>query len=202
MFLYTVCYLMTDNKFQGTLEWWVLQLMDGVPIPEVDFKTAAALCHHLADLGFLIPKGQDDWQVDLKTDDRGHSINDVLREHLGRLAESEKGMVVRYFIVSPQDLPSEEEIFGKAASEINGGEQGNSSLLKRKTSNLSNLQIVKKYGRQVQSFVELEQFFTSKLVGEHTAAEDIRRIFNFILSRIREKTEPRAWEQLSRRRHK
>ncbi len=80
--------------------------------------------------------------------------------------------------------------------------ESNARLLDRPSSNLSNLQLVKKYGRQVQSFVELEKSFTDKLLGEHTTLKEARKLFNFILSRMKQKTEPRPWEQLSRRRHK
>jgi len=54
----------------------------------------------------------------------------------------------------------------------------------------------------VQSFVDLEKSFTDKLLGEHTTLKEARKMFNFILSRMKQKTEPRPWEQLSRRRHK
>ena len=64
------------------------------------------------------------------------------------------------------------------------------------------MQIVKKMGRQMESFMELEKTFLEKLQGTRTTRKDARKIFNFALSKIKQKAEPQSWEQLSRRRHR
>ncbi|NIP99626.1 MAG: hypothetical protein GWM98_03650, partial [Nitrospinaceae bacterium] len=71
-----------------------------------------------------------------------------------------------------------------------------------RASDFSNLQIVKKVGRQLKPFLELEKNLLSRLQGPHTGKEDAQKIFNYILGKTQHKAQPRQWEQLSRRRHK
>jgi hypothetical protein len=71
-----------------------------------------------------------------------------------------------------------------------------------KASDLSNLQIVKKVGKQLLPFLELENKYISSLKGDNVSKEDAKRLFQHILPQIKEKGKPKEWEQLSRRRHK
>ncbi len=71
-----------------------------------------------------------------------------------------------------------------------------------KASDLSNLQIVKKVGKQLLPFLELENKYISTLKGEYVSKDDAKRLFQYILPQIKEKGKPKQWEQLSRRRHK
>ncbi len=72
----------------------------------------------------------------------------------------------------------------------------------KKASDLSNLQIVKKIGRQLEPFIELEKKFNQCVEGPNTSKEEARILFSYLLGKNREKGKPREWEQLSRRRHK
>jgi hypothetical protein len=129
-------------------------------------------------------------------------IEEEMGKLLNDLCVTEKGFALRYFLEDPPPSQITHGSQDQGYSDAEDGPKGNPELLGHKTSNLSNLQIVKKYGRQVQSFIELEKSYTERLLGPHTTLKEARKIFNFILSRMKQKTEPRPWEQLSRRRHK
>ncbi len=169
-------------------------------VSDVDYATAAALCCHLTDLGVLEKSGEDNWKL-TPVPDSSLTVEEEVEKCLKGLCATEQGFALRYFLNDPpppiaNDTPDEE------ISEAENTVKSNPQLLDQKTSNLSNLQIVKKYGRQVQSFIELEKSYTEKLLGPQTTLKEARKMFNFILSRMQKKTEPRSWEQLSRRRHK
>ena len=70
------------------------------------------------------------------------------------------------------------------------------------SSDLSNLQIVKKWGNQLRPFLDLEQKIIARLKGEYTTREDAQRLFSYILDKTRKKASPKQWEQLSRKRHR
>ena len=69
-------------------------------------------------------------------------------------------------------------------------------------SDLSNLQIVKKVGKQLKPFLDVETKIVSKLQGQHTTKIDARHLFQYIFGKINSKAKPRKWEQLSRKRHR
>ena len=69
-------------------------------------------------------------------------------------------------------------------------------------SNLSNLQIVKKVGKQLQPFMRMEEDVISRLVRTHVDKQDAQKLFHYMFSKVGFKAEPRVWEQLSRKRHR
>lgn len=192
---------MNNKNPQRTLAFWVELLKDGLLVTDVDDTAVAALCCHLADLEVLEKMGEDDWKLILSSRST-LTVKEELEQRLNQLCLTEHGFALRYFLKNPPASPHADEFADPEPSGEGGTGDSGARLLDRKTSNLSNLQIVKKYGRQVQSFIELEKKFTDKLVGLHTTLKEARKLFNFILSRMKQKTEPRPWEQLSRRRHK
>ena len=173
----------------------------GILVSNVDDATAVALCGHLADLGVLEKTEGEDWKLGLPSEG-SFEIKEELEKTLRDLCASEKGFALRYFLKDPPSFQTSNDSLDRDSSETDDNPKNNPQLLDQKTSNLSNLQLVKKYGRQVQSFVELEKSYTERLLGPNTTSKLARKIFNFILSRMKQKTEPRPWEQLSRRRHK
>jgi hypothetical protein len=190
---------MNDRNLQQSIFSWVKLLKDSVLISDVDNATVAALCCHLADLGVLQKAGEDKWGF-APVADCSLTVEEEMRKCLNDLCATEQGFALRYFLKNPP--PIAEGTHGQEALKAEDKSKVNPQLLDQKTSNLSNLQIVKKYGRQVQSFMELEKSYTEKLLGPQTTLKEARKIFNFIMSRMQQKTEPRPWEQLSRRRHK
>jgi hypothetical protein len=191
---------MKDRSPPRSLSSWVELLNNGILVSDVDDATAAALCGHLADLGVLEKAGEEDWKLEVHS---GGSvkIEEELEKILRDLCAAEKGFALRYFLNDPPPQITAGSL-DQDSSETDDNPKNNPQLLDQKTSNLSNLQLVKKYGRQVQSFIELEKSYTERLLGPNTTLKQARKIFNFILSRMKQKTEPRPWEQLSRRRHK
>ncbi len=181
---------------------WAAWLKDALLASEVDETTAAALCGHLADLGVLKREGEDDWRIASPFIESAVSVQEQMAQRLNDLGATEQGFALQYFLKHSPVSQKTGESREPESSKMGDNPESNARLLDRPSSNLSNLQLVKKYGRQVQSFVELEKSFTDKLLGEHTTLKEARKLFNFILSRMKQKTEPRPWEQLSRRRHK
>jgi len=193
---------MNDKFPTRTRASWAAWLKDGLLAAEVDEATAAALCGHLADLGVLKREGEDDWRIASPFTESAVSIQEQMAQRLNDLCATEQGFALHYFLKHSPVPQKTGESGEPESSEAGGPADSNARLKDRPSSNLSNLQLVKKYGRQVQSFVELEKSFTDKLSGKHTTLKEARKMFNFILSRMKQKTEPRPWEQLSRRRHK
>ncbi|MEE8269883.1 MAG: hypothetical protein V3R23_07690 [Nitrospinaceae bacterium] len=192
---------MKDRNPQRSISSWVELLKNRILVTDVDAATVAVLCCHLADLGVLEKAGEEDWKL-IPYSDGSLTVDEEMEKLLNDLCATEQGFALRYFLKDPPATPITNGSQGQGTSEVEDNPKSNPQLLEHKTSNLSNLQIVKKYGRQVQSFMELEKSYTERLLGPHTTLKEARKIFNFILSRMKQKTEPRPWEQLSRRRHK
>ena len=190
---------MNGKNPQQSISSWVELLRGSILIPEVDNATVSALCCHLADLGVLEKSEGENWRL-AQIGDSSLTVDEEMKKRLNDLCVTEQGFALRFFLIDPPPIAND-NLYGEFSG---AGHKSttNPQLLDQKTSNLSNLQIVKKYGRQVQSFIELEKSYTEKLLGPQTTSKEARKIFNFILSRLQQKTEPRSWEQLSRRRHK
>lgn len=192
---------MKDRNPQRSISSWVELLKNRILVSDVEDATVAALCCHLADLQVLEKAGEEDWKL-VPHSDSPLTVEEEMKNLLNDLCATEQGFALRYFLKDPPAPQTTQDSRDQGASEAEDNPKSNPELLGEKTSNLSNLQIVKKYGRQVQSFIELEKSYTDRLLGPHTTLKEARKIFNFILSRMKQKTEPRPWEQLSRRRHK
>lgn len=192
---------MKDRSSPQPLPFWVKLLNSGILVSGVDNATTVALCNHLADLGVFEKTGEEDWKLIVHSDS-SLNIEEEVKNVLNELCITEKGFALRYFMKEPLPPQTANSSLKQKESEAGDKTKSNPELLSHKTSNLSNLQIVKKYGRQVESFIELEKHYTERLLGPNTTLKEARKIFNFILSRMKQKTKPRPWEQLSRRRHK
>ena len=196
------------NKWVHSSNFWIDLLRDGILLTEVNADQARSLFLHLADLEVFEPDEEDLWKwknpEPIKSPD---AFKKFIEKRLAGLSETEEGFVLNYFLAAPAQNPKKIPGFPQDDSDSTSRNKKKSSGSSRninppKSSDPSTLQIVKKYGRQVQSFMELEQDMVDRLIGKHTAKSDARRIFNFVLGKMKVKTEPRPWEQLSRRRHK
>jgi hypothetical protein len=190
---------MNGKNRQQSISSWVELLRGSILIPEADNATVSALCCHLIDLGVLEKSEDEFWQL-AQSENSSLTVDEEMKKRLKDICVTEQGFALRYFLKDPPPIANDN--LDEEVSEADHKLTTNPQLLDQRTSNLSNLQIVKKYGRQVQSFIELEKSYTEKLLGPQTTSKEARKIFNFILSRLQQKTEPRSWEQLSRRRHK
>ena len=184
---------------------WFHWFRDGFLNPDIDESGVQSVIHYLADLNVL--EYQLDGGLCLRGIKEGNTIDEVksfLLKTFDDLRHTEGGFAIVYFLagISKEKLPSlkiensspnpeRKSIFGKSVS---GG--------KAKSSDLSNLQIVKKWGNQLRSDLELEQQTISRLRGKYTSQEDAQWLFSYILNKTRQKAPEKKWEQLSRKKHR
>jgi len=175
---------------------WLEILSDTYLATGMDGVTLDAVFFYLVDLGLFVDSGEGQWTIHGKTS-VAEDYAGNLEERLRGLCQEPKGKPLAYLLLKGREWMPEPETSSSSTTKPSI-EKG----FPAKTSNLSNLQIVNKYGRQVQSFIELEQEFMRHLVGPQTDKKAARKLFNYILSQMKEKAAPRPWEQLSRRRHR
>lgn len=166
-------------------------------------EVVGSFLRHLADLGALVPlEGNWQWagcdsQLDLD------NLTTVVQKDLEKFSDSESGFALPYFIgyknISKKSLEAIAETDN--AKNVSRKSSGSSSFA-RPASNLSNLQIVKKVGKQLQPFLQIEEAIVSRLVGKHASKQDAQKLFHYMFSKVGSKAGPRAWEQLSRKRHR
>ena len=187
---------------ESLLDW----LRKEVVKPGIPDKTLGALIHHMADLGLLESWHGTAWKLVLDETSGVSDWDRQLREALVRLCLQEEGFALKFFLKNPPDNPPpslfEIEPREESGPLSEGLVDSQGQLLVDSTSNLSNLQIVKKTGRQLSPFLNLEKKCLDQLQGAHTTRQEARLLFNYIISQMKEKGTPRPWEQLSRRRHR
>ena len=171
---------------------WIKQTL---PVSNLDDAVLQSLFHHLADLEIFSALEDDNWKICLGGASAGNNtLQHEFLDQLNKISGSDEGFILSYFLGDTrplsQTLPPSSDEMPKAQDKTP----------EKNSSNLSNLQIVKKVGRQLQPFIELENKVVSRLQGKHTSKADAQRIFHFVLSK--EKAQPKKWEQLSRKRHK
>jgi hypothetical protein len=179
-----------------TTKDWVVFLRDGFIDQNLNDEITNGLIKHLTDLGIYKSVGEDLWEFasDKKLDSEESIKNDFIQK-FENVRQSESGSLLKYFtgeLLNEEDFQFPKGDTGKA-------EVGND---KKISSNLSNYQIVRKMGRQLSPFIELENNIISQLEGTHATKADAKILFKYILNRIQAREKPREWEQISRRRHK
>jgi len=157
-------------------------------------EVISAYLHHFADLGLLKAEeggyrycGHGQTELDAE----------AVRRDLAALAEGGHGFAVKYFLGQGNlDLAAAL----KEAEAAAGPEECTTGP--EPASDLSNLQIVKKVGRQLRPFLDLEREALALLQGPCTSKADAQKIFHYLLSQTQMKAPARKWEQLSRKRHR
>ena len=198
----------SENEWVRPLNFWIDLLRDGILLAEINEDQARSLFLHLADLGVFELDQAGIWKLqDHEPIKTPAAVKSFIKKSLTELAQTEEGFAIDYFLAGSSQIPEEvSKVPEKDSDSASRNKKKVFSSSKKstpaKTSDPSTLQIVKKYGRQIQSFMELEQDMVDRLMGKHTTKSDARRIFNFVLGKMKVKTQPRPWEQLSRRRHK
>ena len=138
---------------------------------------------------------------------KGQSSREVkkrLLETLNDLSKSENGFALVYFLsaFSNKKIPpllAEEHTSGSKRKNIF---KKNYIPNEKQSSDLSNLQIVKKWGDQLRPYLDVEQQTIARLRGSYTSQEDAQWLFSYILNKIRKKSPAKRWEQISRKRHR
>ena len=178
---------------------WIKFLKDNFIFDDIDDETLYALLNYLIDLGLLVSTENDslEWQGLSNDVERVEKIR-VMHIDFLRVSQSEKGFVLPFFFRIDTELPTLESLIKTkekdAKSKIIGQPE--------RSSDLSNLQIVKKVGRQLEPFLKAESTIVSRLIGARTTKSDAQQLFHYIFGKIGSKAEPRKWEQLSRKRHR
>ena len=123
--------------------------------------------------GDRIPTDEDIWSwngEDSKT--ASDSLIAIVQKDLLAVCDTEPGFALPYFI-GYQQLEIKPIAFNAKVDTQN-------AVKNKPASDLSNLQIVKKVGKQLQPFLQMEQNFVSRLTGKHAGKQDAQKLFHYI----------------------
>ena len=186
-------------KSMQVSDWVKLLTVDFTP-DDLDKETAYSLLHYLEDLQLLIPFENDTLQWKELRD--GMALKEqiqVMRDGMMRIANTEMGFAMPFFIgFEKLKLPAIESLLKSKVLEVKNKNTPKPEV----ASDLSNLQIVKKVGRQLKPFLEAETIIVQRLIGKRTSKADARNLFQYMFGKMNSKAQPRKWEQLSRKRHR
>ena len=179
---------------------WVKFLTEDFTPDDMDNETACSLLHYLEDLKLLIPFENDTLKWKELRD--GMALKEqiqVIRDGMMRMAHTEIGFAMPFFIgFEKLKLPAIESLLESKQLAVKSKNTPKPEL----ASDFSNLQIVKKVGRQLKPFLEVESIIVKRLLGKRTSKADARKLFQYMFGKLNSKAEPRKWEQLSRKRHR
>lgn len=184
---------------------WLNWFMDGIFNSDIDETGVLSLLHYLVDLNILEIFG--DGSLKLSGVRQGQSSDEArvsLLETLNAVSKTESGFALVYFLTDPT-----KSTYPSLKQESSSSETKRKSLFGKsfshketKSSNLSNLQIVKKWGKELRPFLDLEQRTIARLSGTYTSQKDAQWLFSYILNKTRKKSPAKKWEQISRKRHR
>ena len=191
-----------ENVYSGkmSLDAWGKFLIEFIVSNDLSEELVGSFLRYLADLGVLLPCDDDVWEwcnseVELK------NLIARIKNDLESLSDSESGFALAYFIGYKKlnKKPLDDKVDSK--DNINRKQSKLPPDIKP-ASDLSNLQIVKKTGKQLQPFLQIEESVVSRLTGKHVGKQDAQKLFHYMFGKVCAKAEPRVWEQLSRKRHR
>jgi hypothetical protein len=191
-----------ENVYSGkmSLDAWGKFLIEFIVSNDLSEELVGSFLRHLADLGVLLPCDDDVWEwcnseVELK------NLIARIKNDLESLSDSESGFALAYFIGYKKlnKKPLDDKVDSK--DNINRKQSKLPPDIKPAL-DLSNLQIVKKTGKQLQPFLQIEESVVSRLTGKHVGKQDAQKLFHYMFGKVCAKAEPRVWEQLSRKRHR
>ena len=201
-----------NENYSGrmSLNDWSSLFMESIVSDDLSGELVESFLRHLADLGTLIPCADDLWEwADYDSINDSENLIGIIQKNLEALCFSEEGFALPYFIgykklnrkplISDERLGDPESESRKKDANLKGREL---SQVSRPASDLSNLQIVKKVGKQLQPFLKIEESVVSRLTGKYAVKQDAQKLFHYIFGKMNVKAEPRAWEQISRKRHR
>jgi len=178
---------------------WIHLLKENFIFDDLEDETIYALLNYLIDLGLLISNVNDsfEWQGLSSDVERIEKIRVIQTDFL-RLSQSEPGFALPFFVRIDTELPTLESLIETKEKNV----KSKTISQPEQSSDLSNLQIVKKVGRQLEPFMKAESTIVSRLIGARTNKADAQKLFHYIFGKIGSKAQPRKWEQLSRKRHR
>ncbi len=181
-----------------SLNEWVKFFIEFIVPDDLSEDVAGSFLMHLADLGVLLELAESTWQWrGCDSPAASESLITVVQKDLELLCDSDSGFALAYFIGYKKlnKKPLVAEVEDKVRRR-----QSASLSATRPASDLSNLQIVKKTGKQLQPFLQIEESVVSRLTGKYAGKQDAQKLFHYML--MGDKAEPKVWEQLSRKRHR
>ena len=181
------------------LRWFTI-LKKNLTSDDLEDETLYAFLNYLVDLELLVHLENDSFRWSGSANDlEGEEQIAVIQADLLRVSQTKSGFALPFFIrLEKIELPTLESLI-----ETEDKEAKNKITPKpERSSDLSNLQIVKKVGRHLEPFLKAESTIVSRLIGEHTTKADARLLFNYMFGKMGSKAQPRKWEQLSRKRHR
>ena len=179
---------------------WVRFLKENITPADIDDETTYSFLHYLEDLKLIIRCANDDlrWQGLEECVDEDENKQNI-KNGILQMSQTESGFALPFFIgFESIELPAIESLIRPESKKV----KNKDIPQPEPASDLSNLQIVKKVGRQLKPFLEAESTIVSRLIGERTTKTDARYLFQYIFGKINSKAQPRKWEQLSRKRHR
>jgi hypothetical protein len=192
------------NPIQAhTFDQWAGWFKKEFAPADLDTDGVLAYLHYFADLKIFEAVAEEEkWQLSvIDKNSNPEGIRQKVLDRLEDVSRTSAGFAVNFFLGRQPDTSLLEKETSYPIRKIAPNDKIHIPTLE-KSSDLSNLQIVKKVGRQLQPFLEFEKETVSRLMGVHTQKKEARVIFNFILRQTRAEAEPKKWEQLSRKRHK
>ncbi len=183
---------------------WTSFFIEFIVPDDLSEEIAESFLRHLTDLGALVPLDGDIWRWSgCDSQINSKSLLAKVQKDIESLSDSESGFALAYFIryknLNKKSLVAGSDSFDSDNVDRKDGEP--SSAVKP-ASDLSNLQIVKKVGKQLQPFLQIEEAIVARLVGKYAGKQDAQRLFHYMFGKVGSKAEPQVWEQLSRKRHR
>ena len=184
---------------------WFEWFLDGILNADIEGVGGAPILHYLLDLKILVSDGNGLLKLPrVRKGQSSHEVKKRLLEALNDLSKSENGFALVYFLssFSNNKLPPLITEVRTSSSKRKNIFKKNDLPDEKQSSDLSNLQIVKKWGNQLRPFLDVEQKTIARLRGTYTSQEDAQWLFSYILNKIRKKSPAKRWEQISRKRHR
>lgn len=183
---------------------WIRFFMEFILSDDLKEDVTESFLRHLAELNILVSVDADMWQwKGCDSSVESEKLISRVKSDLELLSDTEPGFALAYFI-------GYKDLIKKPLFTITGSPDSKSANQKGKesaprdkpASNLSNLQIVKKVGKQLQPFLQIEEAVVSRLIGKYVDKQDAQKLFHYMFGKAGAKAEPKVWEQLSRKRHR
>lgn len=181
---------------------WISFFLEFIVTDDLKEDTAESFLLHLADLGALVLVDENIWGwKDCDSTIDSDNLIPLIKNELELLSDTEPGFALAYFI-GFKDLNRKPFFTATDSSRMKNNHKRRLESSGKPASDLSNLQIVKKVGKQLQPFLQVEESVVSRLIGKYVDKQKAQKLFHYMFSKTGTKAEPRAWEQLSRKRHR
>ncbi|MBT3921362.1 MAG: hypothetical protein HOF21_02185 [Nitrospina sp.] len=190
------------------MDEWISFFIEFIVPDDLSEETVELFLRYLADINALTLADDSLWEwKDWGSRIQPENLVSVVQNDLESLCDRESGFALPYFIgfkdLSKKYIDATTELQDEDSLKKNRNRKQRGGAEKSiPASDFSNLQIVKKVGKQLQPFMQIEESIVSRLVGERVSKQDAKKLFHYMFGKMNSKAEPRVWEQLSRKRHR